>query len=295
MTDWTAAIERERPRLFAIAYRMLGSASDAEDVLQDAWMRARSTDEPARSPSALLATIVTRLCLDRLKSARHARESYVGTWLPEPIAAAPSSEPRPSDDRVDEAESLSMAVLVVLETLSPLERAVFVLREVFDYGFDEIAEVLGRSEAACRQLFHRAREHVAARRPRFTAAPEDTMRLVSTMMTALAQGDVAAIERTLAEDVVVRQDGAGLRGTARRDIVGRDKVARFIAGVSKRAAPGARLEPTWANGAPAVVLWLDRRLVGAVLFEADDRGVRQIQIVSAPSKLRYLEAQLGAR
>jgi RNA polymerase sigma-70 factor, ECF subfamily len=311
-------LERERPYLFAIAYRILGSAADAEDVLQDAYLRARGVDD-ARSPRAVLATIVTRLCLDEVRSARRRRETYVGPWLPEPLftdapaAAAPprvidaagaaaSAAPGPAE-RVSDAESMSMAFLVLLEALSPLERAVYVLREVLDYEMAEVAEATGRSEAACRQLLHRARAHVAARRTRFPAPPAAQLGMTAAFLAALAAGDVAGLARMFTDDVAVVPDHGGKARSHRRTIVGADRASRYFAGMYRRMVEGryqggTGTRPAWVNGAPAIVQLDGERVVGVVVFDVvatgDDGGARIANafVVRNPDKLASLRRAL---
>src|SRR6266850_4293230 len=231
--------QANRPLLFGVAYRMLGSASDAEDVVQDAWLRyAAAPPSDLRSPKAYLTTIVTRLCLDRLKSARAAREEYVGPWLPEPLVTDQGRRP---DESVARAESVTLAFMVLLETLSPEERAVFLLREVFDHEYDEIAGMLDTSPANCRQLFHRAKARIADRRPRFRDAAGEKRPLISRFVAALRDGDAAELTRVLAEDVGFWSDGGGKVLAARRPVFGREHVAAMLAGF-KRTAPAAGVQ-----------------------------------------------------
>ena len=235
-TPAVGAFEAHRPRLFAVAYRMLGSASEAEDVVQDAWLRYAAADrDDLRSPEAFLTTIVTRLCLDRLKSARAAREEYIGPWLPEPIATDHRQQPEQSASL---AESLTLAFLVLLETLSPEERAVFLLREVFEYSHAEIARMLNTTEANCRQLFHRARRRVAERRPRVDAKRADTRELVGRFVSAFRAGDTAALTSILAEDVGFWGDGGGKVVAARHPLFGREAVVNLLDGNPANSALG---------------------------------------------------------
>jgi RNA polymerase sigma-70 factor, ECF subfamily len=296
-------LERERPRLFGIAYRILGSAADAEDVLQDAFLRARAIDD-ARSPRALLTTIVTRLCLDEVRSARRRREEYVGPWLPEPILADDAGVPS-SADRVGDAESVSMALLVVLEALSPLERAVWVLREVLDHDFAEIAEAVGRTPAACRQLYHRARQHVSARRRRFPAPTDAQRDVTARFLGALAAGDLDALAGMFTADVTVVTDHGGKARAATRTVTGPDRVGRLLAGLHRkleRGAPGAgdAARPVWINGAPGFVVLDHGAVTTAVVLEiaggAGDDPVRiaAVHVVRNPDKLGRLDAALAA-
>jgi len=289
-------IEHERSYLFGIAYRILGTAADAEDVLQEAFLRAR-TVEDARSPRAVLATIVTRLCLDEVRSARRRREEYVGDWLPEPIL---TSEPRSTStaEKVGDAESMSMAFLVLLEALSPLERAVYVLREVLDFDFAEIADAVGRSDAACRQLFHRARGHVSERRTRFPAPPDAQKALTASFMAALASGDLEALAKLFTDDVDVVPDHGGKAKSHLNTLVGPDRASRYFAGSMRRIREG-RYEGgqdsmvAWVNGAPAFVQRDGGRVVGALIFDIvmDGGGPRiaHAHVVRNPDKLHAIE------
>src|SRR5690606_29198030 len=217
--------EEYRSLLFAIAYRMLGSAMEAEDIVQEAYLRYRDTPpESIRSLKSFLTTIVHHLCLDHLKSAQVRRENYVGPWLPEPIITDDNASLRSPLHQITSRESISMAFLVLLESLSPLERAVFLLREVFDYEYAEIAQITGRSESACRQLFSRAKKHIRDNRPRFPASPEDHEKMVVRFMDACVAGDIDGLMSLLAEDVTAWTDGGGkVTGAARYPIQGRDK------------------------------------------------------------------------
>ncbi|MFO0579464.1 MAG: RNA polymerase sigma factor SigJ [Polyangia bacterium] len=294
--DWERELGAQRRRLFAIAYRMLGSASEAEDMLQEAYLRVAGETDVAQ-PAALLRTVVVRLCIDQLKSARHARTSYVGPWLPEPLLTADvqADGPARSDERIDELESLSFAFLLMLETLSPLERAVLVLHDVFDHDYEEIASMLGRSQAACRQLLSRARANVKAERPRYRATEQQGAELLSAFLGAVATGDVAGLSRLLTSDVVMTSDGGGEARAARRPVYGPDKVARFFVGVARKGGHKARAEPCVLNGAPGVLLWDGDTLQSALVLETDERGIRALRIVVRPSKLAHLLRTLRER
>ena len=289
--------QTHRPALFAVAYRMLGSATDAEDVLQDAWLRfagARPAD--LRSAKAYLTTIVTRLCLDRLKSARATREEYVGPWLPEPVV---TSE-RPGPERsLAQAESVTLAFMVLLETLSPEERAVFLLREVFDYEYDEIAQMLETSSANCRQLFHRAKGRIAERKPRFRAAMDEKRPLVERFVRAFSEGSEAGLTSVLAEDIGFWSDGGGKVLAARRPIFGRDQVVSLLLGF-RRTAPaiGVPLESVTldiveVNGEPAVLLRVAGRIDGVYVMAVEEGAITAIRVVRNPDKLTYIEHQLA--
>lgn len=293
MTAWEPIFAAQRSRLLAIGYRMLGSAAAAEDMLQEAWLRVRETDPATVDvPAALLRTVVMRLCLDQLKSARQKRETYIGPWLPEPVRAEPPPGSAPPDERVGELESLSMAFLLVLESLSPLERAAFLLHEVFDYSFDEIAVSLGRSAAACRQLCHRAREHIADRRPRFAASKEQRMRMLQAFLAATAAGDVEGLSQLLCADATVTTDGGGEVRAARKQVSGRDRVARMLVGLHSHGGgpPGATFEFDWINGCPAMLSYAEGRLWLVLLVEDDGEKISAVRVVMAPTKLRGLGA-----
>ena len=276
---------------------MLGSASDAEDVVQDAWLRfsaARPSD--LRSPQAYLTTIVTRLCLDRLKSARAAREEYVGPWLPEPVLTDDREEPEKS---VALAESVTLAFMVLLETLSPEERAVFLLREVFDHEYDEIAAMLDLKPANCRQLFHRAKLHIAERRPRYHDTVDAKRPLVDRFVHALRDGDGDALTSVLAEDVGFWSDGGGKVLAARRPIFGRDNVVQVLVGI-RRTAPSlgialadVTMDVVEVNHEPAFVLRVSGRIDSVYTFTIEDDAIAAIRIVRNPDKLRFLERQMA--
>lgn len=278
--DAAEVFAAQRPRLFGIAYRMLGSAAEADDVLQEAHLRWQAAQHEAiAAPGGWLATVVTRLCLDQLKSARARREAYVGPWLPEPLPTGGAAEP------VD-VESISLAFLVLLESLSPLERAAFVLREVFDHSFAEIAEALGRDEAACRQLAHRARAHVQARKPRFARSREQHARLLAAFLGACAQGDLAGLTAMLAGDVVAWSDGGGRVKAARNLVEGSDRVARLFLGLAKRSGGGSQVTIEEINGWPAAVVRVGGGAVyGVLCLETDGETIYSLQLVNNPDKL----------
>jgi RNA polymerase sigma-70 factor (ECF subfamily) len=293
VTASLAPFDRHRRLLFSIAYQMLGSVADAEDVVQDAWLRWSAADRSeVRDERAYLVQITTRLALDRLGSAQSRRESYVGPWLPEPLltrgAPVASGPPAPEPEGAAElGEQVSLALLVVLETLSPAERAVFVLREVFGMPMAEVAGVLGRSEAAVRQMAHRAKEHVQARRPRFDADRQAQQEVTERFLAACAGGDVQALLAALAPDVVLISDGGGKAKAALRPISGADKVARFLVGTAAEgmAIPDVRVTVADVNGSPAIVAWAGTEpLLTMSLVMADDR-IQQVLIVRNPDKL----------
>lgn len=273
--------EAHRRRLFGVAYRMLGEASEAEDVVQDAYLRWQR-GELAVSPEAWLIKVVINLCLDRLTSARARRERYVGPWLPEPVATG-ALDPL---ETVEQRESVSLGMLVLLERLTPPERAVFVLREAFGHSHREIAEVLDAKEEHVRQLYRRAQQHVSAARKRFTAPPEHRRRLVELFLEATASGDVPALERMLAEDVRAWADGGGKAPALRRPLVGREEVLRNLLALGQ-FAERISLAVDTVNGEPALVLYLDGQLSGVTVPEFDGDRVAAIRTVSNPDKLAH--------
>ncbi|MHB0971717.1 MAG: RNA polymerase sigma-70 factor [Thermoanaerobaculia bacterium] len=285
--------ETWRPMLFSIAYRMLGSATEAEDVVQDAWLRAAAADDEAiRSPRAWLGTVVTRLALDRLKSARAQREEYIGPWLPEPILTGPDANPHESVERM---ETITFAFLSLLESLAPAERAAFVLREAFDYEHAEIAQILETSPANARQLVHRARAALAEKRPRFAVSRDDATALVERFRHALTAGDVGAIAGLLTENVSFRADGGGKAASARVPVEGRDAVTNLFAGfirIARERGLDARTEIREINAEPAIVIWVGDALETVFSFAADPDGIVEIRAVRNPDKLARLRSKL---
>ncbi|MDO8147626.1 RNA polymerase sigma-70 factor [Isoptericola sp. b515] len=276
-----------RPLLFTIAYELLGSAADAEDVLQETWLRwsaaVAAAEEPGREirdPRAYLVATVTRQGLNHLRTLRRRREDYVGPWLPEPVRTAAD----PAAD-AELTESVSMAMLLVLETLSPIERAVFVLGEVFGFSGAEIAAATGRTPAAVRQTAHRAREHVRARRPRFEASPEQRAQVARRFVVAAQAGDLAGLMDVLAPDVVSLSDGGGLASAARHPIRGAEKVAAFVSGLVRTAGNGTRWEEATYNGLPAVVVRRDGAVEVVALVETSGDAVTALYFVRNPEKL----------
>jgi RNA polymerase sigma-70 factor (ECF subfamily) len=296
VTAALAPFDRHRRLLFSVAYQMLGSVADAEDVVQDTWLRWSAADRTdVADERAYLVQITSRLALDRLGSARARRESYVGPWLPEPLltGSAPvgSGPPAPQpEDAVELGERVSLALLVVLESLSPAERAVFVLREAFGMSVAEVAAALGRTEAAVRQMAHRAREHVQARQPRFDADRVAQREVTERFLAAAVNGDVQSLLAAMAPGVVLVADGGGKVTAARRPIVGADKVARFLAAVGPQGTelPGLRVEIADINGAPAVVAWTDDGPFMALQLVLADGLVEQVLYVANPDKLAGL-------
>ncbi|WP_326766043.1 RNA polymerase sigma-70 factor [Streptomyces sp. NBC_01591] len=283
----TEAFVAHRNLLFTVAYEMLGSAADAEDVLQETWLRWVEVDqEQVHDRRAYLVRITTRQSLNRLRTLSRRREAYVGPWLPEPVLTAPDVA-----EDVELAESVSMALMLVLETLSPTERAVFVLREVFDVGYDEIAAAVDKSPAAVRQIAHRARRHVDARRPRAAVSASVSRAAVDSFRRALETGDLQGLLDVLAPDVVLLGDGGGIKQAARRPIIGADKVARYLVGGSGRTTATITISPTLANGNPAFLLRLDGKIDGVVAFRIEDAHITGLYYVRNPEKLTRVDSE----
>ena len=284
-------LEELRPRAFAIAYRMLGSVAEAEDIVQEALVRvhrALENGERIESPRAFVATVATRLSIDELRSARARRESYVGEWLPEPLVGGATEDPA---DQAEMADSLSLAFLVLLESLSPEERAVLLLRDVFDYGYDEIASVVGKSEANSRQLAARARRRVGERRPRFESSREQRDKLARRFLAAAEEGDLGALETLLAHDVVLHADAGGKAPAIAQPLLGRSRVARAVVAWVRQAlkVPGIQVRPGEVNGQPGAFL-LDGagKLVGVVALDIAGQEVRSMVGIVNPDKLQHL-------
>ncbi|MEI5582618.1 MULTISPECIES: RNA polymerase sigma-70 factor [unclassified Agromyces] len=274
-----------RNLLFTVAYELLGSAADAEDVLQESWLRWSRVDRSeVRDARAYLVRIVTRQALDLLRAQSRRREDYVGEWLPEPVLTSPDVA-----DDVALAESLSMATLTVLETLGPVERAVFVLHEVFDVPYDEIGAAVDKSPAAVRQIAHRARQHVSARRPRIEVARAEQERVLEQFLAAFNTGDLQGLMDVLAPDVVSVADGGGkVRGAARRPIVGAGRLAAYLTGAIRKAGVGYRAVPSWVNGGPGALVEVDGEVVGALSIAIEGGHVARIYAVANPDKLGRL-------
>jgi RNA polymerase sigma-70 factor (ECF subfamily) len=285
-----AVFETHRPHLMGVAYRILGSVVDADDVLQEAWLRWSNVDRATvRSPEAFLTTVVGRLALDHLRRVKAKREAYTGPWLPEPIA----QEPDPGQDpvaAVELADSLSMALLVVLETLSPLERAAFVLREVFERPYAEVAAALGRTEASVRQLVHRARDRVDDGHARYQADLATHSQVLERFLDACSGADVEQLMEVLAPDVVIISDGGGLAKAPKRPVFGREKVARLLAAFSVRTPEDTAFSVEYFNGDLGIVARLDGRIIGAMALSVAGGLVQSLQLVANPEKLVFLDA-----
>ncbi|MFG2631105.1 RNA polymerase sigma-70 factor [Streptomyces sp. NPDC048473] len=286
----TEAFVAHRNLLFTVAYEMLGSAADAEDVLQETWLRWAGVDlGTVRDQRAYLVRITTRQALSRLRTLGRRRESYVGPWLPEPLLTAPDVA-----EDVELADSVSMAMLLVMETLTPTERAVFVLREVFDLGYDEIADAVDKSPAAVRQIAHRARAHVAARRPRGIVSPTETRDALDAFRRAAETGDLQSLLDILAPDVVFLGDGGGVKQAVLRPVVGADKVARLLAaGLGRITA--ASLRPAQVNAYPALILRLNGAIDTVVAVRIDDGLITGLYAVRNPEKLSHMQRETALR
>ena len=278
-----------RSLLFTVAYEMLGSAADAEDVVQETWLRWADLGAVARAevrdPRAYLVRVVTRQALNRLRTLARRREEYVGEWLPEPLLTSPDVA-----EDVELAESVSFAMLTVLETLGPTERAVFVLREVFETPYDEIAEAVGKTQAAVRQIARRAHEHVAARRPRVQVSRAEQEAVVERFLAAVRGGDLQGLLDVLAPDVVLVPDGGGVVAAARRPIEGANRVVRLLGNLFKLAGDFQAM-PTWLNGAPAARFDLDGELDTVASLEIEDGRITRIYAVRNPHKLARLDEE----
>jgi RNA polymerase sigma-70 factor (TIGR02957 family) len=287
----TEAFLAHRNLLFTVAYEMVGSAADAEDVLQETWLRWAGVDlATVRDQRAYLVRITTRQALARLRTLGRRKESYLGTWLPEPLLTAPDVA-----EDVELADSVSMAMLLVLETLTPTERAVFVLREVFDLGYDEIAEAVDKSPAAVRQIAHRARAHVAARRPRGVVTPAETRDALEAFQRVAETGDLQSLLDILAPDVVFLGDGGGVKQAVPRPIVGADKVARVLAAGLGRIAATASLQPAQVNGYPALILQLNGEIDTVLAVRIDDGLITGLYAVRNPEKLSHMQRETTLR
>jgi RNA polymerase sigma-70 factor (ECF subfamily) len=268
---------------------MLGSAADAEDVVQDAYLKWQSAPrDDVRSERAFLSTMVTRLCLDQLASARVRREKYVGTWLPEPVRTGLGVQPEPQAAVPPDLESISLAFMVLLQSLTPVERAVYLLHEVFDYSHGEIAQILGREEASCRQLLHRAKDSVHAGRPRFAPDKQAHQRLLGNFMTAIGAGDLDGLKSLLANDVTAWSDGGGKVSAATQVLEGADRVARFYHGVGKKMPPDTSFAIEEINGWPALVLRMAGEIESVINLETDGQLIYGIRAMRNPDKLARL-------
>jgi RNA polymerase sigma-70 factor (ECF subfamily) len=288
MEDRTAVFASARPLLFSIAYRMLGSVMDAEDLVQDAFLRwQEAPDTEVRSPRAYLTTVVTRLAINQLRSARARRETYVGPWLPEPLVTEHAPD---ASAQVELAESLSMAFLVMLERLSPIERAIFLLREAFDFEFEDVARIVDKTETNCRQILVRAKKRLGKPEAQFHADPADAQRLLQRFEAAFRDGDVDGMVALLAEDITVWGDGGGkVPGAALKPVRGAVRVARFIANVVRRIVPADRvMHYTEINGQPGAIVYVSGRPRVALIFDIRGDKFHTIYSIGNPDKLQKL-------
>lgn len=287
-----------RPLLFSLAYRMLGTVSDAEDMVQEAYLRWMQVDPTTvQSPKSYLCSVVTRLCIDQLRSAKVQRESYSGEWLPEPMLTDFNSEHNPAE-RAELAETLSMAFLQLLEKLSPTERAAYLLHEVFDYGYAEIANFLDTGEANCRQLVKRGKDHLAQSKARFqTSNDAERQRILTELMQACTTGDVQHVQQLLSADIIAYADGGGRRGAGLHPILGSINVARLLVGLTKRAPPGYGGQFGMVNGEPAVIGTINNRteLVNILIVSIAGGYVQNVYSLINPHKLGPLARQLGLK
>lgn len=280
--------EQHRPLLFSIAYRMLGSVADAEDIVQETYLRwLEASETEVHSPRSFLATVTTRLSIDHLRAARVQREEYVGPWLPEPLLTDRGGD---AGHLVALNESLSMAFLVLLESLNPVERAVFLLHEVFDYSYPEIADIAGRSEANCRQIAHRARESVASRRQRFQSTREDEERLTDRFIDACTNGDMEGLLNLLSDDVVLWSDGGGKTAAAVNPIHGSQNVAKLLLGLIRKAPAGLAIRPARVNGGPGLIAYVAGQPISVFTFDTDSGRIQTLRIVVNPDKLGAVSA-----
>ncbi len=287
-----ATFEMHRQQLVAVAYRMTGSVADAEDVVQEAYLRWQGVDPASvQSPRAFLSQVVSRLCLDVLKSARARREAYVGPWLPEPVLGEGAMA---VDDATELAQDITMALMMALERLSPSERVAFLLHDVFDASYADVAAALDRSEAACRQLVSRARAHLQSERPRYTPSRDESERVVRAFGAAVLTGDIDALRAVLAENAVLYPDGGGQVVSAVRPILGRDRVARFLLGVTKKFPLGesAKFSEETVNGVPGFYIEEEGRPLQTMAFDIRDGRIASVYVVRNPEKLARLASPM---
>lgn len=279
--------EEHRQLLFGIAYRMLGTVMDAQDMVQDTFLRwQQSSPDEVQSPRAWLTTVITRLCINHLKSARVQRETYVGPWLPEPLVAESGNQPA---ENAQLADSLSLAFLVLLETLTPTERAVFILRDVLDCEFSEIAPIVNRSEVNCRQILVRARKHVEERRPRFDASPEQADELLMQFDRAVKSGDIENLLNTLANDVVLVTDGGGKARALSKPLLGAESIARLFINATRKFGPGTQeMKRATVNGLPGLVYFESQQAQRVMAFGISDGRIHTLFVITNPDKLRHL-------
>ena len=278
------AFDEHRSLIFSIAYRMLGSVMDAEDAVQETYLRWQQCGEDeVRSPKSYLSTVVTRVCIDQLRSAKRQREEYIGPWLPEPLVMEETAD---MDENLALADSLSMAFLVMLEALNPTERAAFLLRDVFEYPYAEIAAIVDKSESNCRQMVRRARQHVAERRHRHDPSKAQLQQMVSRFLIAAQQGDMDGLIEMLEEDVTLWSDGGGKTAAALNPIYGAEKVARFFMGIIKKMPPNTTAKAARVNGQPGLIAYISGKPYSVFALELQDGKVAGIRVVVNPEKLQ---------
>ncbi|MBT2326268.1 RNA polymerase sigma-70 factor [Variovorax paradoxus] len=289
----TATFDRHRRRLLGIAYRMLGSSADAEDVVQDAWLRWNdATVDALNNPEAWLVTVVTRLCIDRLRATKQQRNHYVGTWLPEPLLTDAPASP---EQMLERADDVSMAFLAVLERLAPEARAAYLLREVFDADYEDVARTLGKSEAACRQLVHRAKVQIQDERPRFTVGREAHLRMLQGFAEAAASGDMKRLKALLAEDVELIGDSGGKVPAFRKMLRGAQRIAQYYYAVPRLLGTGLRLQVVEVNGEPGLLRFFNGALESVQTIETDGERILRIRTQRNPEKLQRIAAQFASR
>jgi len=277
--------EQYRALVFSVAYQMLGSAMEAEDIVQETYLRSQKAKD-IESPKAYLTTIATRLCLNQINSSRARREEYIGPWLPEPLLDATS--PLIPGAQLEQKETISIAFLVLLEVLTPPERAVFLLRKVFDYEYAEIGQILEREEADCRQLYSRAKKHLAENRPRFSSSPEQHRQMLERFLQAVQGGQVDALTTMLAQDAVLWADGVGRPGAATRPVIGSDAIARFVQGAQRYLLEKYRASIEQVNGEAALVIRIDGKAFLVLLIEVAEGRIQTIRAIGNPEKLTHL-------
>lgn len=293
MTTQEVDLDHERRRLFGLAYRMIGEVAEAEDAVQDALARWAAADRhEIREPAAWLTTVTTRICIDRLTTARRRRETYVGPWLPEPVLTDDTAAPDPADAAAT-ADSMTLAFLVVLESLSPAERAVFLLHDVFGHPHAEIARMLGRSHESVRQLARRARLHLEDRRPRYEVDPQRRHDVAAAFLTACEGGQVDEVLAVLSPDVTLVSDGGGKASAARRPVVGPDRVARFLLGLFRQAGNDATARMVHVNGEPGLLGWVAGKVVVLFVLHIEHDRIAGIQAIRNPDKLAHIASRVA--
>lgn len=289
MNKSTEIFEIHRPTLFRLAYSMLGRIAPAEDAVQEAYIRWQKQNiEQIKSPKAFLSTVVSRICLDEIKSARSRREQYIGPNLPEPFLSADSETP---EEKMELTESLSMAMLVVLDQLTPVQRAVFILREVFDYDYASVAKMIDKSESHCRKIAQRARDQIHDNKPQFERNSVEQHKLVKTFIEAVQQGDLSEIESMLADEAILYSDGGGKVTAARKPVAGADKIAKFLVGIQKKGLKDADwwIEFKDINGEPGMIIWFEGEIYNVWTFHVENREIQSIYVVLNPDKLVHLK------